>query len=240
VENQQLQLQTIKYSYFDTETVKRITEPTDPKLIKEKQGRGGTYKYVPADRVISELNNVFNFLWDFTVLNGRIEQDNHVVVEGRLTVKFPSITLTKSNGEVLRIEAVEIGKTNYGSADVKRWSDNKPATPGSQGHKAGDPIDLADDYKAAASDCIKKCASLFGLFLDVYASNEKDPNKPSKTQIDAIYIRGKALGWNESETKEWVKKDFGAYPEDLDTMGALQVPGRLIKLKKEKDAEAQK
>ena len=34
------------------------------------------------------------------------------------------------------------------------------------------PLDLGNDFKAATSDALKKCASLFGIGADVYEASE--------------------------------------------------------------------
>ena len=34
------------------------------------------------------------------------------------------------------------------------------------------PLDIGNDFKAATTDCMKKCASLFGIGADVYEADE--------------------------------------------------------------------
>jgi hypothetical protein len=46
---------------------------------------------------------------------------------------------------------------------------------------AGEPISLADDFKAAATDSIKKCASLLGVGLHLYTDNgHRSSEKPDE------------------------------------------------------------
>src|SRR5205085_662824 len=52
-----------------------------------------------------------------------------------------------------------IVKTQFGGAEIKRHA---------SGPRSGRPLSIADDYKAAASDALKKCASLLGIGLDLY------------------------------------------------------------------------
>jgi hypothetical protein len=115
--------------------------------IKQRPGKGGkTFNYVEHGWVTERLNAVFQFAWDFEVLEEYKYDDvsngaGEVGVKARLTVTFP-------NGRV-------IGKTQFGQADIKR-------------DRNGVALSIIDDYKAAASDALKKCASLLGIGLDVY------------------------------------------------------------------------
>lgn len=53
-------------------------------------------------------------------------------------------------------------KTQFGSSKITRAKNS------------GEPISLADDYKAAATDSLKKCATMFGVGLHLY-NGEKPP-----------------------------------------------------------------
>jgi len=57
-------------------------------------------------------------------------------------------------------EWLEIRKTQFGRSEVKFKKDSN------------DPLDFGNDMKAATSDCLKKCASLFGIGADVYEADE--------------------------------------------------------------------
>jgi hypothetical protein len=100
------------------------------------------------------LNQVFGFNWDLDVLDKQM-LDDEVVVMVRLTVRTP-------NGQT-------ITKTQFGGADIERYS---------SGGKSGKPLSVADNYKAAVSDALKKCASLLGIGLDVYGREHYGENAP--------------------------------------------------------------
>ena len=63
-----------------------------------------------------------------------------VWVRGELTIKIQEHTVTKGQ---------------YGGSDIKV-------------NRGGEPVSVADDLKAAASDCLKKCASMLGIAGDIY------------------------------------------------------------------------
>ena len=45
--------------------------------------------------------------------------------------------------------------------------------------KQGEVISIGDDLKAAASDCLKKTATLFGVGLHLYGIDKSDADQPS-------------------------------------------------------------
>ena len=116
-----------------------LTDRFPDDAIKSRQGRGGkNYSYLDTPSVIARLNVAFGGSWSFEVL-GHWILDNEVVVQGKLT----------GNG---------ITKEQFGESETERFS---------EGHKnAGRPLSIGDDLKSATSDCLKKCATLFGVGLE--------------------------------------------------------------------------
>lgn len=142
----QLFMQTLSEAQVDF-----LLQRTPRHEIKVRQGRGGMrFSYVEHGYVTERLNLVFGFNWDFEVVDKQILEDE-VIVEAKLTVRTPG-------GQT-------IVKTQFGGADIKRHA---------SGAKSGRPLSIADDYKAAASDALKKCASLLGIGLDLYGRDRPD------------------------------------------------------------------
>ncbi len=91
-----------------------------------------------------------------------------------------------------------------GSSEVKKMKD-------------GTIMDLANDYKSAASDCLKKCASLLGIAFDVYHPSVHDKlmrvagatmaqNKAVKEQAEISKAQIKPnLGQGETKSPEAAK-----------------------------------
>src|SRR5881394_2683456 len=145
-ERQKLLLQTLSEAQVDF-----LLQRTPKNEIKTRQGRGGLqFSYVEHGYVTERLNLVFGFNWDFEVTDKQILEDE-VIVEAKLTVRTPG-------GQT-------IVKTQFGGAEIKRHA---------TGQRAGRPLSIADDYKAAASDALKKCASLLGIGLDLYGRDRPD------------------------------------------------------------------
>ncbi len=126
-----------------------ITQKTPDKYIRQRPGPGGMMlKYVEVGYVINTLNEAFGWDWDFRILDQGIGK-HQVWVRGELTV---------------RLKEHAIIKGQYGGSDIK-FNRNK------------EPISIADDLKAAASDCLKKSASMLGVAGDIYW-NSLDNNSP--------------------------------------------------------------
>lgn len=121
---------------------KKINEPTPKEEIKHRKGRGeASFAYVRTSYIINRLNEIFHHLWDFKVIEQQIGKEQ-IWVKGELKVWLsPTFFIVK--------EA-------YGGSDIKRDK------------ISNEIIDIADDLKAAASDALKKCASLLGIASDVY------------------------------------------------------------------------
>lgn len=118
-----------------------VNHKTPPEFIKHRPGPGGmSLAYVEIGYVLGVLNEAFNYAWDFTVIEQQVGK-RQVWVCGELVV-YLSPTF-------------QVRKGQYGGSDIKF-------------NRNGDPISIADDLKAAASDCLKKCASMLGIAADVY------------------------------------------------------------------------
>jgi hypothetical protein len=183
---------------------------TPKEVIYNKPGRGGTpQKYVQGTWFVGEANALFNFLWSQRIIEHKYyEERSHIVALVEVSIHIPGKTIVTNypDGriETTRIEPITLVKQQFGGADVKKWTkDTKTA-------KKGDLMDLADDLKAAATDGMKKCFSLFGFARDVYGPREKeelesesvDGPDPTYTKILA---RAAKLGWDEAKTHEWME-----------------------------------
>ena len=106
--------------------------------------------YVETHTVITRLNEAFNGTWSFEAVEYKT-MEGEIIVKGRLT-------------------AEGISKEQFGSNEIHRHK-------GQDGGK-GVPISVGDDLKAAASDALKKCATLFGVGLHLYDK----PDRPAQRQ----------------------------------------------------------
>ena len=216
----QVELKNLQLQRFNKALRCFITGVTPPEDFKggqllRRQIRGGAYvPFVPAWWMIEQLNSLFNFNWDFEIVNWG-KEGSQIWVLGKLTVRTP-------NGDV-------VTKTQFGGADVKKFSDWAGVA------REGQLMDFADDLKAAATDCLKKCTTLLGLSRDVYGSREAmEQTSATSVQMAVLY---KLV--NDKVTKETIDEmsmtKFGKVPQDLEQIDLLVLLAEIRKLASGKD-----
>ena len=95
------------------------------------------------------------------------------------------------DGEVLVIGKLMAGgivKTAFGGSAV------------TTNRETGEPISMADDFKAAATDSLKKACSLFGIGLSLY-TNGKEESNGSRTPVPSANPPARTNGANHNGTK---------------------------------------
>lgn len=95
------------------------------------------------------LDRLTGGLWSFEVK----EKGN---ASGQIWV-LGKLTLYREDGSPM------IFKEQFGRAAINTYT---------SGNNAGQPLDIGNDMKAAATDSLKKCASELGIARDIYAANE--------------------------------------------------------------------
>lgn len=159
-----------------------LLKKTPPAYVKQRPAKGGgTWDYVTGGYVKKSLNLLFGWDWDFEIVDERIEiQAKEVIVKGRLTCR--------TNGRT-------IVKMQYGNKDIifKRGTEI--------------PLSIGNDLKAAATDCLKKCAAEIGIAADIY-------NKDDFREVQVV---------SEENLKEAIEAKFKAVrdrlkPEDVEAI----------------------
>ena len=113
-------------------------------------------------------------------------------------------------------------------------------------------ISLGDDLKSAATDCLKKCATLFGVGLHLYFDvpspthgNGSDHNhdvahdnglrsvgsngnvsavcRITAKQLAAIFSLAKTRGWSNKQVRDFAQEMFGKLPDFLNKKEASAV-----------------
>ena len=145
-----------------------LTQRTPPEVLMTRPGKGGKeFTYVEHAWVTATLNEAFGWAWSWEIVEHQIILDHEtqkpieVVVLGKLTIHT-------QRGDLVKMQ--------FGSADVKR-------------DRQGNPLSIGDDLKAASSDGLKKCASLLGVALDLYRSDESQPARSNGTAKRAFFNR---------------------------------------------------
>lgn len=146
---------------FNERQLATLVAKTPQIHIKSRKGRGGkTFSYVTGAYVQDRLNQVFGWAWSFEVKgHGNSPSGESLWVLGRLSVVDPKTRQTV------------VTKEQFGSSDIKF-------------DKSGKETDYADDFKAATTDSLKKCASMLGIAADIYADPET--SKTINDRVEAV------------------------------------------------------
>ena len=125
-----------------------LEKPFGQEQIKQREGNfGKMLDYVEAHSVIQRLNDAFDAEWSFSILKHEILSDTDEMI-------------------VLgQLNARGIVKSQFGSSRITR------------SRQSGEMVSLADDLKAAATDALKKCATLLGVGLHLYGGNGQQKGK---------------------------------------------------------------
>ena len=187
-------------------------QQTPQKEIRTRKGRGGqVFKYTDGAYVIRTLNEGFGWDWDFEADNEEVINFNGVPFEvrcrGRLTVRL--------NGQA-------VTKVQYGSQAIEFIKDK-------EGNIIA-PVTIGDAYKGAATDAMKKCASLLGVALDLYDSDYKaekyaEPEPVRNVKLDGaqpqpapsgprqeLRALNRKLGYTDAQLVKWLTNKYGLTP----------------------------
>ena len=140
-------LSFVEDNSLNQKQLQHILKRTPNQYVHKRPAKGGgQWEYVTGGYVKKCLNLMFGWDWDFEIIKEDVMIEcKEVVVKGRLTCR--------SNGRT-------IVKMQYGNKDII--------------FKKGTslPLSVGNDLKAAATDCLKKCASEIGIASDIY--NKED------------------------------------------------------------------
>ncbi|MFC1714372.1 Rad52/Rad22 family DNA repair protein [Candidatus Poribacteria bacterium] len=146
-----------------------------------------------------------------------------------------------------RLTAEGISKSQYGTSQITLAKDT------------GEIVSIGDDYKAAGSDALKKCSSLFGIGLHLYngsngnkgnsgsKGNGKGMNKPTgnkgngnvtKAQLSKIKSLRTGLGMSSDGVLDLVERMYSTRDaKELNKEMASAIISVLEKQKEEADSE---
>ena len=158
-----------------------LEKPFEPGQIKQREGNfGKMLDYIEGHAVVERLNVAFEAEWSFSILEHRILEETDEVLV------------------VGQLKAGNVVKSQFGSSRITRAK------------ASGEPVSLADDFKAAATDSIKKCATLLGIGLHLYNGDKQAAGQKSNhTQNQRSYSnQGQATNQQDNRSKS-TKPDNG-------------------------------
>jgi len=159
-------------TFLPKNVLKEISKKTPTKFIKTKEDGAEKYKYVEGIKVKQTLNKLFSYGWKFKVLN-EFQTATEVIVRGKLSI--------------LGTNGIWLHREQYGSKE----STGKPYTQ--NGRTNYHHNNLGSAYKSASTDCLKKCASEYGLFWDVYRDQKEAKTKTPLLSTEEMEHGEKAI-----------------------------------------------
>lgn len=159
---------------FNDFQLNTILNKTPAQYIKKRPAKGGgTWDYVTGGYVRKCLNLMFGWDWSFDILDEKV-LFGEVVVKGRLTCNI------EKDGRIRTINKVQ-----FGNKDI--MYKKQPAPDGTK-----IALSIGNDMKAAATDCLKKCASELGIAQDIYNKEDFRPVKVTdeqeiKEQLESLF-----------------------------------------------------
>jgi len=174
------ELSYVSDNMLKTEQLNKLLKHTPEKYVKERPAKGGgKWKYVTGGYVKKQLNLMFGWDWDFEIME-QLVMHGEAIVKGRLTCR--------ANGRA-------IIKMQFGNKDIMY---KKQSAEDAAKGLPREPLSIGNDLKAAATDCLKKCAAEIGIAADIY--NAEDFNAVE-------VVSASELDWNALETLFELKKD---------------------------------
>jgi hypothetical protein len=159
-------LSLVSDNFLNQHQLQFILKPTPAQYMKTRDAKGGgTWTYVSGGYVKKVLNLMFGWDWDFEIMEDKI-CGGFVILLGKLTVR--------SNGRTMV-------KMQYGSKQIMFENDYFTEGNVKKKKKSDRYLDLGNDYKAACTDALKKCAAEIGICADIY---NKDEFKRVNIEID--------------------------------------------------------
>lgn len=147
--------------------------------------RGGVQiTYLDGETITTHLNEVFGvFGWSFTVIaDGINEEADEAWCRGRLEIyKVQQLDrFDPATNAVITMEVIHTStREQYGSQKLKR------------ARSSGKVLDIGFDLKGAATDALKKCASLVGVGLYLWNKDEGALERARRAeQANAVIING--------------------------------------------------
>jgi hypothetical protein len=160
--------------------LKYLLKRTPKEALRKRPAKGGgEWEYVSGGWVKKQLNLMFGFNWDFEITNQMVLH-GEAIVQGKLTCRSNGITIIK---------------TQFGNKDVMCRKGTEI------------PLSIGNDLKAAATDCLKKCAAEIGIAADVY-------NKMDFEDVAVV---------NESDVDRMITKLNDLYMQKFDLLTKQQV-----------------
>lgn len=147
-----IQASTVKTPFSELTALGVTQNPVPQEWIKQRQSGRDSLSYVSGDTVIRILNKAFRNRWSFIIKETRVVQSQDYEKKGYNGAP----NTMEPQGSVIQV---------LGQLTVPGWGIREQW--GAQILTGGSSVQ-EHAFKSAATDSMKKCASMFGVALDLY------------------------------------------------------------------------
>jgi hypothetical protein len=171
---------------LDTKTKLDLSESIDPSLLKTRTMGKQELTYVSQNTVVDLLNKAFNYMWSFVIDEQWMEPGVPEIKKENKQYPF-----TEKNTDMSKVKIDAYGN-RYIEIPVApvAWTRGRLKVPfvqedgtvvwieksacGAQAMIGNQAVQSTNAYKGSQSDCLKKCASLFGIALELYRDETEE------------------------------------------------------------------
>ena len=209
---------------LDTQTKLELSAPIDPSLLKSRTMGKQELTYVSQNTVVDLLNKAFNYMWSFVIDEQWMEPGVPEIKKENKQYPF-----TEKNTDMSKVKIDAYGN-RYIEIPVApvAWTRGRLKVPftqedgtviwieksacGAQAMIGNQAVQSTNAFKGSQSDCLKKCASLFGIALELYRDETEEAYFQS---ISENYLPDV---WTE-ENQEKFAKQYNKLLEILESYG---------------------
>ena len=171
---------------LDNKTKLELSAPIDPSLLKTRTMGKEELTYVSQNTVVDLLNKTFNYMWSFEIDKQWMEQGVPVVKKENpkwpFTDKNTDMSQVQIDAEGKKYIILEQGPVAWTRGRLKVpfetesgqivWIEKSAC--GAQAIIGNQAVQSTNAFKGSMSDCLKKCASLFGIALELYRDETEE------------------------------------------------------------------
>ena len=169
------------------ETKLELSQSIDPSLLKTRIMGKEELTYISQNTCVDLLNKAFGFMWSFIIVDTWMEPGVPQIKKENpkwpFTDKNTDMSQVKIDAEGKKYVVLEQGPSAWVRGYIKApfrdtetgeiiWIEKHSC--GAQSITGGQSTQSTNAYKGACSDCLKKCASLFSLALELYRDNTEE------------------------------------------------------------------
>jgi hypothetical protein len=170
---------------FDVEKAKEVIDAKlNPQWIKQRQQGGATLSYIGGHTVIRLLNKAFGLQWSFEIVTEEVKESQPKPMwDGWGKNRKPVLNQDGSQRmEAQPPVAKVLGRLTVPGLGVKEQYGSKVLIGGATEQESA--------FKSASTDALKKCASLFGIGLELYGDDEgfgDEEQQPAQQPAKQVY-----------------------------------------------------